>query len=161
MDDGEWVDNGWYDFTSTGYHAALFASSDISPDDIVPTKSGDNMKSGYGIKEDLNASFTVNAPGSHYTQVQSAVSYFPEFSYDTYWRLLEKTGANTFSFKENEYSTYARRVHFTPVWYPDGYYPVYTYVMDMWTPSGMLSTGVTDSVYIQGSMYDDWYSKRE
>ena len=55
----------------------------------------------------------------------------------------------------------ARRVHFTPVWYPDGYYPVYTYVMDMWTPSGMLSTGVTDSVYIQGSMYDDWYSKRE
>ena len=161
VDDGEWVDNGWYDFTSTGYHAALFASSDISPDDIVPTKSGDTMKSGYGIKEDLNASFTVNAPGSHYTQVQSAVSYFPEFSYDTYWRLLEKTGANTFSFKENEYSTYARRVHFTPVWYPDGYYPVYTYVMDMWTPSGMLSTGVTDSVYIQGSMYDDWYSKRE
>ena len=89
------------------------------------------------------------------------MSYFPEFSYDTYWRLLEKTGANTFSFKENEYSTYSRRVHFTPVWYPDGYYPVYTYVMDMWTPSGMLSTGVTDSVYIQGSMYDDWYSKRE
>lgn len=161
VDDGEWVDNGWYDFTSTGYHAALFASSDISPDDIVPTKSGDTMKSGYGIKENLNASFTVNAPGSHYTQVQSAVSYFPEFSYDTYWRLLEKTGANTFSFKENEYSTYTRRVHFTPVWYPDGYYPVYTYVMDMWTPSGMLSTGVTDSVYIQGSMYDDWYSKRE
>ena len=120
------------------------------------------MKSGYGIKEDLNASFTVNAPDSHYTDVQTAVSYFPEFSYDTYWRLLERTGANTFSFKENEYSTYSRRVHFTPVWYPDGtYYPVYTYVMDMWTPSGMLSTGVTDSVYIQGSMYDDWYSKRE
>ena len=120
------------------------------------------MKSGYGIKEDLNASFTVNAPDNHYTDVQTAVSYFPEFSYDTYWRLLERTGANTFSFKENEYSTYSRRVHFTPVWYPDGnYYPVYTYVMDMWTPSGMLSTGVTDSVYIQGSMYDDWYSKRE
>ena len=91
-------------------------------------------------------------------------SYFPEFSYDNYWRLLSCSGGNpaTFAFKANEYSTYGRNVHFTPVWYPDGTnYTVYTYVIDAWTPSGMLSLNLNDAVQIQGSLYDDWYSKRE
>lgn len=66
------------------------------------------------------------------------------------------------AFKANEYSTYGRNVHFTPVWYPDGTnYTVYTYVIDAWTPSGMLSLNLNDAVQIQGSLYDDWYSKRE
>lgn len=88
----------------------------------------------------------------------------PEFEYQSYWRLLAGNGSNpaTFTFKPNEYSTYNRNVHFTPVWYPDNTsYTVYTYVIDAWTPAGMLSMNVSDSVYIQGSMFDDWYSKRE
>ena len=164
VDNGEWVDNGWYDFTSTAYSASLDGNMEIHPDDIVPTAVGDTMKSGYGIKEAAFANFSSNAPGSHYAPVQTAVSYFPEFSYETYWCLLEKNGGNSasFTFKPNEYSTYGRKVHFTPVWYPDNTaYTVYTYIIDAWTPSGMLSLNVNDSIQIEGSLYDDWYSKRE
>lgn len=163
VDNGEWVDNGWYDFTSTAYSASLSGSMEVSPDDVVPTASGDTMKSGYGIKETATARSSTNAPASHYAPAQTAVSYFPEFSYDNYWRLLTCSGGNapTFHFKENSFSTYNRAVHFTPIWYPNGGYQVYTYVIDMWTPSGMLSINLNDSVQIQGSLYDDWYSKRE
>ena len=163
-DNGEWVDNGWYDFTSTAYSASLSGSMEIHPDDIVLTAVGDTMKSGYGIKEAANAHFSANAPDSHYAPAQTAVSYFPEFSYDSYWRLLACSGGNpaTFTFKPNEYSTYGRNVHFTPIWYPDQTsYTVYTYVIDAWTPSGMLSLNLNDAIQIQGSLYDDWYSKRE
>ena len=164
VDNGEWVDNGWYDFTATSYSASLSGSMEIHPDDIVPTAQGDTMKSGYGIKEGATAVFSSNAPGSHYAPAQTAVSYFPEFGYDMYWRLLSCSGGNTatFAFKPNEYSTYNRNVHFTPVWYPDNAaYTVYTYIIDAWTPSGMLSVNVNDAVQIQGSLFDDWYSKRE
>ena len=162
-DNGDWVDHGWYDFTSTEYSASISADMEIHPDDIVPTAQGDLMKSGYGIKEDVTARFHANAPSSHFTPVQTAVSYFPEFDYDSYWRLLACDGGNPahLYFKPNEYSTYGRNVHFTPVWYPDDAYTVYTYVIDAWTPSGMLSMNVTDSIQIRGSLYDDWYSKRE
>ena len=81
-----------------------------------------------------------------------------------YWRLLSCSGGNpaSFAFKPNGYSTYGRNVHFTPVWYPDGgAYTVYTYIIDAWTPSGMLSVNASDSVHIQGSVFDDWNSSRE
>lgn len=148
VDHGEWVDKGWYDFTSTSYSASLTGSMEIHPDDIVPTAQGDTMKSGYGVKEDLTATFSANAPDSHYAPAQTAVSYFPEFSYDSYWRLLACGGGNpaAFTFKPNEYSTYGRNVHFTPVWYPDTTYTIYTYVIDAWTPSGMLSINLSDSI---------------
>ena len=164
VDNGKWVDNGWYDFTSTSYSAAISGTMEIHPDDVVPTAVGDTMKSGYGIKESATAHFSANAPLSHYAPVQTAVSYFPEFDYETYWRLLEKSGTNavSFEFKPNEFSTYNRKVHFTPIWFPDNSnYTVYTYILDAWTPSGMLSVNVNDSIQIQGSLYDDWYSKRE
>lgn len=121
------------------------------------------MRSGYGIKESVNTQLSTNAPASHYAPAQNAVSYFPEFNYETYWRLLSCSGGNqaTFEFKENEYSTYNRKVHFSPLWYPDGSYTMYTYALDSWTPVGMLSLNLNDSIQIQGSLYDDWFSKRE
>ena len=136
----------------------------IAPDDIVPTAQGDTMKSGYGIKEIASARLTINAPASHYAPAQTAVSYFPEFQYQNYWQLLTCSGgmAATFRFQPNEFSTYNRQVHFSPIWFPDHTsYTVYTYVIDAWTPAGMLSLNLNDSVQIDGSLYDDWYSKRE
>ena len=163
-DNGRWVDYGKYIYESTSYSASLTGSMEIHPDDIVPTALGDTMKSGYGVKQSAQALVTVNAPASHYTPAQTAVSYFPEFFYKDYWRLLTCSGglAATFSFQPNEFSTYLRNVHFTPLWYPDGAaYTVYTYILDIWTPAGMLSLNLNDNVQIQGSLYDDWYSKRE
>ena len=160
VDEGEWVDNGWYDFFTDIYTASLTASSTVTPDSKVPTASGNTMKSGYGVNNKVTSSFSSNAPNSHVTGAQTAVSYFPEFKYATYWRLLDlitRGYSSQLEFKKNEYSTYNQRAHFSPVWYPNGTYQVYTYLMDAWTPDGMLSMNLNSSVSIQGSVFDDWH----
>lgn len=159
-DDGYWVDEGWYDFFRDNYSASMTATTRIEPDEKVPTATGNTMKSGYGVSNTVTATVSTSAPMSHYTYGQTAVSYFPEFNYTTYWRLLDRlSGGRTarFQFAENIYSTYKQRVHFSPVWFPDGSYTVNTHVMDIWTPAGMLCANLTDSVTISGSLYDDWH----
>lgn len=159
-DDGYWVDEGWYDFFRDNYSASMTATTRIEPDEKVPTAAGDTMKSGYGVSNTVTATVSTSAPMSHYTYGQTAVSYFPEFNYSIYWRLLEQLSSGKtarFQFAENIYSTYKQRVHFSPVWFPDGSYTVNTHVMDIWTPAGMLCANLTDSVSISGSLYDDWH----
>ncbi|OLN28989.1 hypothetical protein [Desulfosporosinus metallidurans] len=159
-DFGRWEDHGWYDFLRDNYSASLSGSMSLLPDDKVPTASGSTMKSGYGVKTIVNAQFTTNAPSSHVTGGQTATAYFPEFHYKDYWRLLDRTAngySAQFQFKTNRYSTYNRRVHFLPIWYPNGQYTVDTYIQDAWTPAGMLSISIRDDVSISGSLYDDWH----
>ena len=159
-DDGYWVDEGWYDFFRDNYSASMTATARIEPDEKVPTAAGNTMKSGYGVSNTVTATVSTSAPMSHYTYGQTVVSYFPEFNYTTYWRLLDRLSSGKtarFQFGENIYSTYKQRVHFSPVWFPDGSYTVNTHVMDIWTPAGMLCANLTDSVTISGSLYDDWH----
>lgn len=159
-DDGYWVDEGWYDFFRDNYSASMTATTRIEPNEKNPTASGSTMKSGYGINNTVTATVSTSAPMSHYTYGQTAVSYFPEFNYTTYWRLLDRLSNGKtarFQFAENIYSTYKQRVHFSPVWFPNGSYMVNTHVMDIWTPAGMLCANLTDSVTISGSLYDDWH----
>lgn len=162
--DGEdwyhWVDNGDWAYDSDSYSASLSATGRTNPDEKAVTASGKNMKSGYGINIEVNAQVSSSAPSHHTTWAQNAVSYFPEFSYNTYWRLHDRitSGYNaTLSLKQNKYSTYNRRVHFTPVWFPNATYTTYTQVIDAWTPAGMLSMNITDYVNINQSVFDDWH----
>jgi hypothetical protein len=158
-DDGEWVDEGWWEFDYDSYQASLSASMSIVPDAKVPTASGKTMKSGYGVNQTTTANVSTNQ-SSAVTGAQTAVTYFPEFRYQTYWRLLERTSSGYsagFEFAKNRYSTYNRRTHFTPIWMPDGSYTPYTYLIDCWTPSGMLSMNLTDSVTISGNLWSDWH----
>ena len=62
-----------------------------------------------------------------------------------------------FAFKNNPYSTYDRPTHFTPIWYPDGSYTPYTWLLDCWTPTGMLSMNLADSVRIAGDLWEEWH----
>ena len=158
-EDGYWCDHGWWEFDWLSYSASLSASMNVVPDAKVPTVSGKTMKSGYGINQTVIANISTNQ-SSAVTDAQNAVTYFPEFKYETYWRLLERTQSgysSKFEFKSNKYSTYKRRTHFTPIWYPDGSYTPYTWLIDCWTPAGMLSMNLTDSVTIRGSLWDDWH----
>jgi hypothetical protein len=160
VDKGKWVDEGEWEYKFKSYHASLKSNMKLLPDDKVPTAKGKLMRSGYGIKINVNSSIRSSAPTSHYTCGQTAVTYFPEFSYNTYWRLLDlKRDGDTssFSFKNNIYSTYNRKVHFTPLWFPNKKYTAYTYLQDAWTPAGMLSMNLTDYVNIDGSVFDDWH----
>lgn len=158
LDAGQWVDHGWWEFTCDNYSASLSASMNVTPDGKDPTASGKVMKSGYGISQTTTASVSTNQ-SSAVTGAQTAVTYFPEFRYQTYWRLLEQTTGGfgaVFQFARNRYSTYNERAHFTPIWFPDGSYTPYTYLEDCWTPAGMLSINLTDSVTIRGNLWSDW-----
>lgn len=154
---GYWVDEGWWNFDLDRYSASLTASMSIQCDSKNPTASGRMMKSGYGINQTVTGSVS-SSQSSAVTQPQNAVSYFPEFCYETYWRLLDPMGTGRFEFQKNPYSTYQNRTHFTPVWMPDGTYTVNTWLMDAWTPAGMLAANLTDSLTIRGNLYQDWHA---
>ncbi len=156
---GYWHDHGWWDFGYNSYHASLTASMSILPDAKVPTASGKTMKSGYGISETVATGVSTNLSLA-VTGAQTALTYFPEFKYQTYWRLLDKMSSglgSSFEFKKNKYSTYNRRTHFTPIWFPNGSYTPYTYLLDCWTPSGMLSMNLSNTVTISGNLWSDWH----
>ena len=158
-DSGYWEDAGWWDFNWIAYSASLTASMSITPDAKDPTASGKTLKSGYGINQKTAARVSTSQ-SSAVTGAQTAVTYFPEFGYQSFWRLLEQTHSGytaEFEFASNKYSTYKRQTHFTPIWMPDGSYTPYTYLEDCWTPAGMLSMNLTDSVTIRGSLWSDWH----
>ena len=146
-DSGYWCDHGWWEFDLDRYNASLSATTKITPDEKNPTASGSTMKSGYGINQVVTARVS-SSQRSATTPLQNAVSYFPEFNYESFWRLLDRISISSSSsrleFQKNEYSTYNRRTHFTPIWYPDSSYMVNTWVIDCWTPAGMLSVNLTD-----------------
>jgi hypothetical protein len=159
-DNGKYVDEGSWKYTYTGYHASLSSSMSLLPDDKVPSALGKQMGSGYGVKINVTANLNTSAPSSHITCAQTSVTYFPEFAYQKYWRLLDLTAngvSSSFVFKPNIYSTYDRGVHFTPIWFADGKYTAYTYLEDAWTPVGMLSMNLNDYVTIHNSVFDDWH----
>jgi len=159
VDNGWWEDHGWWEFDYNNYSASLTASMSITPDDLSPTATAATLKSGYGIQQSVTARAQTNQSSS-VTAAQNAVTYFPEFRYAWYWRLLDRsiTGkSSSFEFKNNRYSTYDRRTHFTPLWFPDGTYTPYTWLIDCWTPAGMLSMGLTDTVTIRGNLWEEWH----
>jgi hypothetical protein len=157
VDNGRWVDEGNWKYDFTNYKATLSANMNLYPDSKSPTARNKTMKSGYGVNVDVSTNIHSNAPSSHITYAQNVISYFPEFNYQSYWRLLDMTRYGNFEFKKNKYSTYSNRVHFTPVWYPDGIYKVYAEVIDMWTPEGMLRVNLDDDINIDGNLFQDWH----
>ena len=164
-DRGQLVDQGDWAYDKNNYSASIVGKMTLSPDDIVPTANGKNMKSGYGVTTNVTSNLTTNAPDTHYTNTQTAITYFPEFQYESYWRILDKSGSgksSQFHFKVNEYSTYNRKVHFSPIWFPNNTkYKAVTTVLDSWTPAGMLAVTLSDYVEIEGNMFDDWYTSRD
>lgn len=160
VDKGHWVDRGDWKYRWISYNAKLSANINVQPDSKVPTALSKTTKSGYGVNLNVSTNLNSNAPSSAITGAQNVISYYPEFNYQKYNRVLEKMSAGyyaSFKLKNNRYSTYNKRVHFTPIWYPDGKYSVYTQVIDVWTPDGMLSINLNDYVNIKGSLYDDWH----
>lgn len=148
------------------YSVSMSAEAEISPSDYCKTatyseSSGKyTMKSGYGIQ--ISVDTHLSGDTQYCTGSQTANVLFPEFNYNRhsttlYNRLLEKSGGS-FVFKKNKYSTYNDRVHFTPIWFPDRKnYTVYVEVFDVWCPAGQLSVRLTDQIFINGNVYDDWH----
>lgn len=148
----------YYTYEEDRFYASLGAMFDLTPDTYCPTARGDTMGSGYGV----NADFRTFINGIYYdsmvTSAQNCRFWFPEFYYKTYFRVGELYNPGRFEFRQNKYSTFNSRTHFTPLWYPDGQmnYEVLGEAFDCWTPAGMLTCEDQDSVNIKGTVYDDW-----
>lgn len=93
----------------------------------------------------------------------------PEFEYGSTMVELVNLGG-TVVMKKNPFSKYYdtsdysksdySRVHFTPVWYPDGEYNILIQT-SLWTPRGKLYGHCFNTILIDGSVYDDWYVTRK
>ena len=166
------VDTGYWLHRRDDHSARIFGTLNIKADETVPTLGGNSMRSGYGFN--ALAEFTTNNP-TYCTNIQNVMMLFPEFNYDLgfnqgairapypldgrYFRWLEPMpiGSGRFEFYENAWSTYGNRVHYTPVWYPDGSYTVRADCFDAWTPGGQLAITLSDTIGINGSVFDDWH----
>ena len=128
------------------------------------------IKSGYGFTLTVNkptvtviSSSGYSTPdASWYTDAQWAYALFPEFEYDTDERTtLELIGNN---WELRQFKDYGK-LHFIPIWYPDNQYASDCYFVkiiyeDVWTPAGpMTVVGISNGFYIEGDMYDDWYTR--
>ncbi|MCC0732136.1 MULTISPECIES: hypothetical protein [unclassified Clostridioides] len=159
---GEWVDEGWWEWKWIPYTVTLSSSMNLKADSIIQTskKEGKEIKSGYGVNTIVNSKVGYNAPQDSVTGGQNVIVTFPEFNYEKYNRILQSTKLgyeSSFVFKNNKYSTYNSKVHFTPLWFPDGEYTTNANVIDVWTPTGMLSVNINNYVDIKGNLYDDWH----
>ena len=136
----------------TDYYVTLESEAKVYPDTNTTKKTAKSLKSGYGITVELMNTITGN--GEH-TDVQTGVAMYPEFEYKTYIDVLD--GTTFMQFYQSPYSLLDARVHYTPIWYPDGKYMLRVRTIDVWTPAGMLNTNVYETIQIKGSMWDDYH----
>lgn len=163
-------------FVKKDYGIALTKSTlnQITPatgETAVQTNGQWTMKSGYGFSSNTRSQFAsitgyLTAPAEAYTLPQYCYMLYPEYNYSF------AAGKATTLERYNETSTiyaYYRlpnngeygRVHFTPLWFPNGTYAVNIVQSDCWTPAGMLKkTIIPNTITIDGNAYDDWYQGR-
>lgn len=177
-DANEWDQYLWNgsNFQTATYRAVLSVDPIIEKG-TIEANAGDDFKSGYGYKLSLNSKVASNTnvdPQKNLSGVGSAFTYFSEFDFkegvkltdnfeqynrqsqQTDQKYYDSTAEATLEFKENSFSANNNRVHFTPLWYPDGKYSIYTETFDAWTPGGMLSLAKSADFNMNGNVYDDW-----
>jgi hypothetical protein len=158
-------------YETVSYIATLATNFTLSPGDYVaypePVRA-DVIESGFGLEADATVSLTSNCNdpdklvGPQYLYV-----YYPETNYgnssapgfEYYHETMERISGTEYNglwaLQENQFSSLEySRVHYTPLWYPDGQYTAVCMALNSWTPAGKLTYGTEDSVNISGDMYD-------
>ena len=166
----EWVyENGTFVKKTYGLTMDPASKPILTPDPDSSSREYQNgkwtMKSGYGYTVNWmigtkTGSGLLSPSSTAITPAQDARLYFPEFQYGMTlgeYRTLNAAGTNTFVLPINAKAD-NDRLHFVPLWYPDGDYTVQGYAGDLWTPAGMMSGYITSApITIRESAYDDWY----
>ncbi len=133
-------------------------------------------KSGYGFSIELEdvmpkkyGNYDMPTMTQHsYTLSQYCYAKYPEFMYKDRFEMsngiatLERTdiGFELYEFSGDYHGETLEygRVHWIPIWYPDGRYYTQLIQEDIWTPVGCFSIQTnTEELMIEGNMYDDWY----
>lgn len=165
----------WYVYTYTGgrfvrnyyYYSASAKYVYMNPISATTEYNGSYflMRAGYGVKlTAYGIDVSKNATASMYTDMQYAYATWQEFGYSTKEgkiTTLEKVGSQ---WQLPEYMDYTnadgtgKRIHFTPIWYPNRDYSAYVCFSDIWTPMGMITAArESNEIQIRDDMYEDWY----
>jgi hypothetical protein len=164
-------------FVETTYSATLFKNSmSIKAGELVKTAKDEGMtiKSGYPFDVNIDTQIAGDSQGNvanigsttWITPIQTGRFLFPEFNYTEYDRIAEyldptsleaSASPTTMHFRGNRFNRDNAKIHYTPLWFPNGPYKVYCHVRDAWTPAGELSANLSAEINIQGNVFDDWH----
>ncbi len=155
-------------YVTKTFWAQLRTAFAIAPDPRIayeddPTR----MESGFGLQAGLQTVLTTNYDRPEkLVGVQMAWTFSPESGYGqipewsgTFDALEAATGAPgdwnvIWQYAVNPWSETGNRLHYTPLWFPDGQFTVLSQAFYSWTPAGQLYWYDAASVDILGDMYD-------
>ncbi len=161
---------------SYAFSIADYSLINLIPDSDAPNDNSDGVRSGHGFLFEtsqyvipfLSSGGTRPDEGS-FTGVQSCRLLLPEYNYSTEENccldldpVREYTSGSwttDFALKENSCSDSSKRIHFIPVWFPDGVYSMVLVSGDVWTPAGMIVSRMSVFITISGDAYDGWFTK--
>lgn len=156
------------EYVTKTFWAQMQTVFEVTPDErIAYADKPQQMESGFGVNTNLTTQITTNydhpeklvgcqmawvyAPETGYGQIAQWSSVF-----DSLERINGAQGAlNTrWQQKVNPFSESGSRLHYTPLWYPDGQYTLLCQSFYGWTPAGQMYWFDVGSVDILGDMYD-------
>jgi len=155
-------------YVTKDFYARLTTTFAISPDSrIAYADRPRQMESGFGFGIQCTTTLTTNydRPGK-LVGTQMVWVRCPESAYGqlSQWQSVRdslevKTGAAggmtiTWQLAVNPWSTTGSRLHYTPLWFPDGSYVAWAQAFYAWSPIGQLYEHKTDALTISGDMYD-------
>ncbi len=158
--------NGSY--VTRSFYARLTTAFSILPDErIAYVDKPKQLESGFGFTVQCSTTLTTNYDhpeklvGAQMVWVRHPESAYGQLSA---WQnardnLQVKTGTAggitaTWQLAVNPYSVTGSRLHYTPLWYPDGEYVAWAQAFYAWSPVGQLYEHKTDALTIEGDMYD-------
>lgn len=160
LESGNYVTKDFYAWLTT-----VFA---ISPDSRIayPDKPR-QMESGFGFSVQCTTTLTTNYDhpeklvGAQMVWVRHPESAYGQLSQWQNVRDSLDVKANaagstevTWQLAVNPYSVTGNRLHYTPLWFPDGDYIAWAQAFYAWSPVGQLYEYKTDALTISGDMYD-------
>ncbi len=160
------LENGNY--VTKNYWARLTTAFALSPDSRItyPDKPW-QMESGFGFTVTCTTTLTTNYDkaeklvGAQMVWVRAPESAYGQLSawQDVRDALVTKTGslgshAITWQLAVNPWSMSGSRLHYTPLWFPDGVLTAWSQSFYAWSPVGQLFEYKTDTLTILGDMYD-------
>ena len=154
-------------YVTKNYWIRLTTAFNIMPDNRIAYDEPDVMESGFGNQVACTTTLTTNYDhpdklvGAQMVWVRYPESGFGQTVTWQYVRdsLQPKTGNEgektvTWQYQINSYSVTGSRLHYVPLWYPDGEYVAWVQAFYAWSPVGQLYEHKTDTLTILGDMYD-------
>jgi hypothetical protein len=155
-------------YVTKTYYARLTTTFEILPDSRIayPDKP-ETMESGFGFSVQCTTTLSTNYDHPEkLVGAQMVWVRYPESAYGqlSSWETVRddlqvhtgEAGSLTATWRlaVNPYSVIGSRLHYTPLWFPDGEYVAWSQAFYAWSPVGQLYEHKTDKLTIEGDMYD-------